>query len=206
MRVEAGLHRLQREQRLDQHAGAGQQHERRGDLRDGEDAQAAAGAAGNAQAAVREADSIRAAGRRQARNKRQEHRGENGQNRADPEHAGINGEIERANRKARGVARQDGNHRTRAQHAEQRASAAEQETFGEKRAAQRTGACAERGAHGEFVFAANGARQNQVGDVRAGDDEDEPGRRQQHQQHGSRPEVIWSRRSTASMRESAFGE
>jgi hypothetical protein len=67
MGVEASLHRLQRKQRLDQHARSGQQHERCGDLRYSEDAQASAGAAGDAQAGVREADSIRPAGRRQAR-------------------------------------------------------------------------------------------------------------------------------------------
>ena len=44
-RVEAGLRSLQGEQRLEQHAGAGQQHEGRGDLRDREDALAARGIA-----------------------------------------------------------------------------------------------------------------------------------------------------------------
>ena len=42
----------------------------------------------------------------------------------------------------------------------------------------------ERGADGEFAFAADGARENQIGDVGAGDDEDEHRRGEQHQQDG----------------------
>ena len=76
-------------------------------------------------------------------------------------------------------------HRPGAQDAERRAGAAEQQAFGEQRAAQRAGAGAERGTDGEFVFAPDRARENQIGDVRAGDDEDQHRRGQQHQQHGS---------------------
>src|SRR5213594_4246805 len=57
--VEAGLRRLQRQQRLNQSAGACQQHERRGNLRHGEDAQPAIRTAGNPHAAVGETDSLR---------------------------------------------------------------------------------------------------------------------------------------------------
>ena len=55
-RLESGPRRLQRQQRLQQHAGAGQQHERGGDLRDRERAQPPAGRAGDAQAAARQAE------------------------------------------------------------------------------------------------------------------------------------------------------
>ena len=44
----------------------------------------------------------------------------------------------------------------------------------------------ERGTNREFAFAANGARENQVGHVRAGDDEDQAGGSEQHQQNGAR--------------------
>ncbi len=67
-----------------------------------------------------------------------------------------------------------------------RARAAEQQAFGQQRAAQRAGAGAQRRADGQFAFAADGARENQVGDVGAGDDEDQAGRGEQHQQHGPR--------------------
>ncbi len=131
-RVEAGLRRLQRQQRLQQHAGAGQQHEARGDLRHGEHPLPAAGAAGDPHAAAREIESMRPIGRRQARDKRQEHRRDDCQRRSHPQHAGIDCQIERADRKAGRVARQDGHHRPRAQHAQRRARAAQQEAFGQQ--------------------------------------------------------------------------
>ncbi len=56
----------------------------------------------------------------------------------------------------------------------ERARAAEQQAFREQDTAQRGGAGAERGADRQFAFTANGARQNQIGDVGAGDDEDQP--------------------------------
>ena len=45
---------------------------------------------------------------------------------------------------------------------------------------------AERGAHGQLAFAAHRARQDQVGDVRAGDDEHDGGRGEQHEEDRSR--------------------
>src|SRR5882762_9837176 len=48
MHIETGLGCLQRKQRLYEHAGPGQQHERRRDLRDCEDLQSTAGAPGDA--------------------------------------------------------------------------------------------------------------------------------------------------------------
>ena len=75
---------LEREQGLDQHAGAGEQDEGCGDLRDREDAKAAAGAAGDANTAVGEAEAIARFGRRQAGNEREQDRGDDGEKRADP--------------------------------------------------------------------------------------------------------------------------
>ena len=129
VRVETGAHGLQREEGLEQHAGAGEQHEGGGDLGDGEDAQAAAGAAGDAHAAAGDADSVRGVRRRQARDECEKNRGDDGEDGADPEHAGIDGEIERADGEARGVAGEDGDHGAGDEYAECRAGAAEQEAF-----------------------------------------------------------------------------
>src|SRR6266481_6146617 len=58
MHIETGLCCLQRKQRLDEHAGPGQQHERRGDLRDREDLQPAPGAPSYAHAAASQPESL----------------------------------------------------------------------------------------------------------------------------------------------------
>ena len=110
-RVEAGLRSLQGEQRLEQHARAGQQHKGGGDLRDRKDTLAARGIAGDSQAAARQAESLGTIRRWKPRDKGQEHGRDHGQERRHPEHAGIHREIERANRVARGVPGQDGEHR-----------------------------------------------------------------------------------------------
>ena len=130
VRVETGAHGLQGEERLEQHAGAGEEHEAGGDLSDGEDAQAASGAAGDAHAAAGEAQAVRGVRGRQARDKCEKNRGDDCEERADPQHAGVNGEIERADGKARSVAGEDGDHGARDQDAERRAGAAEQEAIG----------------------------------------------------------------------------
>ena len=95
--------------------------------------------------------------------------------RSDPEHAGVDRQIERPDRESGGIASQDGHHRPRAQYAECRADAAEQQAFGQQCTTQRAGACAQRRTDGQLAFAPNGPRENQVGDVRARDDEDQPG-------------------------------
>ena len=62
VRFETGLRRLQREQRLDERAGADQQHERRGDLRHGKETESAIGPAGDAHAAAGQRESVRGIG------------------------------------------------------------------------------------------------------------------------------------------------
>jgi hypothetical protein len=62
----------------------------------------------------------------------------------------------------------------------------QQKGFGQQRPAQRAGGCAERGADRQLAFTPNGSRENQVGDVRARDDEDQRRRREQRQQHSPR--------------------
>ena len=180
------LRRLQRKQRRQQHAGARQQHERRGDLRHREQTQAAVRARRDPHAAVRQAESVRRVRGRQTRNERQQDRRGQGQADAHPQQARIDGEIQRAHREARGIPRQNRHHRPRDDDAEDRARAAEQQALGEQRPAQRAGARAERRADGQLAFAAHRARQDQVRHVRARDDEDQRRRREQHQQDGSR--------------------
>ena len=142
-------------------------------------------AAGDAQAAARQPQAGRRAGDRQARHERQQHRRGERQAAADPQQAGVDRQVERAHREARGVLRQHRHHRPRAQHAEHGAGAAEQQAFRQQRAAQRAPARAERGANRQLAFAPHRARQDQVGDVRARDDEDQRRGGQEHQQHGA---------------------
>src|SRR6266849_2849558 len=113
-----------------------------------ENAKPAAGATGDAHSAASESESLRSAGGWQARDKRQENGGEDGESGADPKHAGVNGEVERANGEARGVASQNGDHRTRTEDAKNRAGAAEQKALGEESATQGSAACAQCGTDG----------------------------------------------------------
>ena len=86
-------------------------------------------------------DSVRSSGgvrRRQARNKRQNHRRDEGQSGSDPEQARIDCQVERTNREARRVASQNGRQRLRAHYTERGANAAQQQAFGEQHAAKST--------------------------------------------------------------------
>ena len=87
--VDAGLGLLQRDQRRQQRAGAGQQHERRGDLRDREQPQPAVRAAGDAHAAARQAEARGRIGGRQPRNEREQHRRHQREADADPEQRAV---------------------------------------------------------------------------------------------------------------------
>ena len=101
---------------------------------------------------------------------------------ADPEQARVYRDVERAHREARGVAADDGDERPREQHAQNGAAAAEDQALGEQRSPQRARARAERRAHGQLPFAPDGAREDQVGDVRARDREDDACRGEQQEQ------------------------
>ena len=137
-------------------------------------------------AAARQTQSARRFRRRQARHEREQDGGGHRQDDADPEQARIDGDVVRAHGEAGGIARQHGHHRPRDDDGEHRARAAQQQAFGQERSAQRAGARAKRRANGQLAFAADRARENQVRDVRAGDDEDQRRRGEQHQQDGSR--------------------
>ena len=123
--IESGLRGLERDQSLEQHRGAGQQHEGRGDLRDREHALATIGAAGDARAAAGQSESMRGIGGGQARNEGQQDRGDEGQTGAHPQHARIDLKVEGAHRKTGRVAGQDGDHRLRAENSQRGAGSAQ---------------------------------------------------------------------------------
>ena len=103
---------------------------------------------------------------------------------AEPDERGVEREAVGADGEARGVVAEDGDHGRGEEQRGDDAASAEDEAFGEERAAQGCGAGAECGADGEFGFAADGAGEDQVGDVGAGDDEQQPGGGEEHPEDG----------------------
>ena len=128
--VVAGVRRLQRDERGEQHAGAGEQHERERDLGDREDAQAAVGARRDPDAAARQPEPGRRVRRRQPRDVREHHGRDHRQAGADPQQARVHRDVERAHGEARGIAADHGDERAREQHAEHGAGAAEHQALG----------------------------------------------------------------------------
>ena len=120
--------------------------------------------------------------RRQPWNVREGHRGSDGEAGANPEQAAVDGDVESADGEPRGKTSDDGDERPREENAENCAGATEHEALGEQRPPQGAAAGAERGAYGELALAADRARQDQVGDIRARDDEDHRGGSEQHEQ------------------------
>ena len=133
--LEPRMRPLQTEQRRQQHARAGEQDERGGNLRDREEPEASVGGGRDPDAAVRQTESIRGARRRQSWDECQEDGGRHRQNHTNPQQARIDGHVECANRKARGVARQHGDHRpgdqdAREQRRHRRATGSRRAAFG----------------------------------------------------------------------------
>ena len=104
----------------------------------------------------------------------------------DPQQGGINRHIIGAHRKARGIAADDGDERAREQNAQDGARAAQHEALPEQRPSQRASTRAKRRPHRELALPAHGARQNEVGDIGARDDEHQARRREQHDQDRAR--------------------
>ena len=180
--AETGLLALQREERRDQHPGARDQHERGANLHDREHPQPAVRARRQADAAAREAHPVGGLRRRQPRHERQQHRRGDRQAAANPEQARINRDVVRAHREARRVERQHRDHRPGDRHRQHGPGRAEEDALREQRPPQRAGAGAERRANRELAFTPHRPREDQVGDVRARDDEHQARRREQHQQ------------------------
>ena len=143
-------------------------------MRHREDALAPARAGGDARAAGGEAQTAGGVGGGQARNVRQNHCRNGCQRDAHPDQAPVHGQIQRADGETSGVTGQDSDHGLRDGNAQPSAHAAEQKAFGEQHAAERAWAGSERCADGKFAFATHRARKNQVGNVAAGNDEDQP--------------------------------
>ena len=169
-----------------QHPGARKQNERRGDLGDGKHPQPAVGAGCNAHAATRQPHPVRGVRRWQTRHERQKHRRGDGQDDAHPQHARVNRDVQGPHREAGGIASEHRHHRSSDEDRENGAQTAEQQALRQQSAPQRPCTGAEGRANGELSLASNRPREDQVGDVRARDDEDQRGGRQQDEQHRSR--------------------
>src|SRR6266436_8674799 len=126
-----------------------------------------------------------AVGRRQSRDKRQEHSRDHGQPRPHPQHADINRQIQCADRETRGVASKHGEERPCTDYAESGANDAENETLGQQNAAQCASASAQSRANGQLALTANRAREDKIGDVRASDDKHEAGGGKKNQENRS---------------------
>ena len=83
-RVHAGLRGLHGDEGFQKHACAGEEHEGSRNLDHGEGPKTAIGAPGDADAAAGEAGGLGNVGAREARNKGEKNRGDNGKNRAHP--------------------------------------------------------------------------------------------------------------------------
>ena len=185
MHVIGGRRGLKRDQRCDEHSGAREQHERERNLRGGKHSQAAVGARGDPDAATRQAEAGRPVRRRQSGHKGEQHRCGERETGADPQHAGIDGNVERPYRKTGRIARHEGGERPRQQQAKHGTSAAEHQAFRQQRAAERTGTRSERSADRQLAFTSYRSRQNQIRNIRAGNDEHHGRSPKQHEQDRS---------------------
>ncbi len=97
-------------------------------------------------------------------------------------------EVERdavgAHREARGVAAEDGHHGPGEDEGGEGSAAAEDDAFREERTAQGGGVGSEGGADGQLGLAAHGSGQHEIGDVGAGDDEEQARGGEEHPQDG----------------------
>ena len=129
--VETSPGGLQREKSRHQSTRAREKHEGGADLSDGKDALAPAGAACNADAAAGDVQAVGLIRRRQPRDEGQNDSGNDGERRSDPQQDEIDGQFQRANGEARGVARQNRNERLRAQYPDCGAGTAKEKAFGQ---------------------------------------------------------------------------
>ena len=144
-------------------------------MRDGEDAEAAVAAGGAAGSANGETGGGRGFGGGEARDVSEEDGGEEGEGYAEPDEGGVEGKVVGADGEAGCVFAEDSDHGCGDEEGGDDAGAAEDEAFSKERTAESGGGGAECGADGELGFAAEGAGEDEVGDVGAGDDEEQRG-------------------------------
>jgi hypothetical protein len=136
----------------------------------------------DADAAVRQAEPVRGFGRRQTRYECEENGGNDRQRHTHPQERGVDGHVEGADGKSRGIPRQNRHHWPGNHDRQCRTGAAQQEALGQQCPPQSSSARAQRRPNGQLAFTPNGARENQIGHVGARDDENQRRRRKQHEQ------------------------
>ena len=171
--VDAGIEGRKAKQRAAEHSGGNEQDERESDFGDDEDAVQAARASGDGAAAdanrAFEISNGNAEGGSEAEEKTAGERNTDG----EKEHACVEMNFFGA-REAAGPERDEGvNSDGGNSESEKAAADAEDGAFGEALADEASAAGAESDAHGEFAFTGDGAREEQAGDIDAGDEEDE---------------------------------
>ena len=92
---------------------------------------------------------------------------------------------DKAGKRHRALRDQRGNRDAREHQPGRRAEHRQHAAFGDQLSEQAAAPCAERRAHGDFAPARFGSRDQQVGDVGAGDEQDEGDRRHQREQRGT---------------------
>ena len=174
------------DQRREEHARAREQHERARNLGCCEHPQATVRARCDPDPARGQAQAGGRVRRRQARNVRQQDGRGHRQTGADPEHARIDRDLERANGEASRILRDQRDERPRHDQTQHRAGPAEHQAFGQQGAAERAGAGAQRGPHGQLAFPTHRTGEDQVGDVRTSNDEHDRCGGKEHEQDRSR--------------------
>ena len=169
---EGRLRLFENEEGAHERGGSGEKQEGCGDLGDGEDTQAAAAAGGGAAAARVEAEAVRGVGGGQAGDIGQADGGDEGEGDSEPDEVEVEAETLGAWGEAHGVVAENNDHGRGEQERGDDSADAEDEALCEQGTAECGGACAEGGADGELGFAADGAGEDEIGDVGAGDDEE----------------------------------
>ena len=185
----AGIDALQLVEAGEQQAGADQQHDGDGHLRDDEHSlqpPASDALAGPLAALLHRIGQIDT--RRERRQRAERQAGEHRHCDREEQHARVNRHLAGPRREARDEGREHAGRPSREEQAERAAGEREHGALGQQLADQPAASGAERRPHRQLAVAAQEPRQRQVGDVRAGDEEHETGRAKEEQQH--RPRVL----------------
>ena len=185
--VEAGLDALDRGEAAHHEAGADQQDQRQGELaHDEHGADLVAAGPADAGAAVAQGVGQVAADGAERRREPEEERGGHGRGGGKGEGAAVEGDLVDT-RQVAGAQRLDQpDAHPREPEAEHRAAGGEDQALGEHLGHDASPAAPDRRAHGDLAAAFRRPHQQQVGDVGARDQQDEPHRAEQGEQRGPR--------------------